>query len=53
MPLVPACFASPAIGNFLQGEDNKTKLLYLFKKTDTGVFVLLPLGAVANGRRSV
>lgn len=32
MPLVPACFASPAIGNFLQGEDKKAKLLYLFKK---------------------
>ena len=40
MPLVPACFASPAIGNFLQGEDKKKRPIST-KKVDIGLFYAL------------
>ena len=40
MPLVPACFALPAIGNFLQGEDKKKKPIST-KKVDIGLFYAL------------
>ena len=40
MPLVPACFALPAIGNFLQGEDKKKRPIST-KKVDIGLFYAL------------
>lgn len=52
-PLASRFPAPPPVRRFSIGCWQQNKTPVFVQKTDTGVFVLLPLGAVANGRRSV